>query len=118
MPEQVLSRPHVDARVLIRVGWSQDDEISASDLSEGFAPGARTGPAMIPLVIGNRYLVLWRAYAAGGDFSEVHIADGGNQRSIFGTAVPLSVDGVDGVAIRSVVRQKAGLLSGEIVRVE
>ena len=97
----------------IRAGWSADATIDAADLTDEY----QLSQFILPDGTGNLYLVLWRADADGGDFTEVHIAGAGNSRNLFGAAADLTIDTIPGKAIISATAQKAGLLSGESVRV-
>ena len=74
---------------------------------------------MLPAATGFNNLFIWRSDADGGDPSTVDIGSvvGLVSRVLFGAAVARTYDGVAGQLIVTILRQNAGLLSGETVEV-
>ena len=96
-------------------GFSADTTVTESEVLAGAS--SDTNSVIVPTGTGSLYLFIWRADADGGDPTEVHIAGGGNQRNVFGTASALTVSGVAGQLIVSVNTFNADLTSGETLRV-
>lgn len=101
----------------IVAGWSTDTTVTIGELNVGAAPVLPlTDTVVIPNASGNQYLFVWRADADGGDPTEVHVAGGGNQRNVFGVAIPFTYQSVAGQLIISITTQNASLLSAETLR--
>ena len=97
------------------VGWSADNAVTEAEVLAGASSDSAT--ATLPTGAGNQFLWVWRSNLDGGDPSEVHIAGSLNLRNTLGPAVALTVSGVAGQLIVSVITQNVGLLGGENLRV-
>ena len=96
-------------------GWSADTTVTATEVLAGAS--SDTDTVTLPNATGSQYLWVWRADDDGGDPTEVHIAGGGNQRNLFGTATALTVDSVPGQLIVTVTTANADFLSAENLRI-
>ena len=102
----------------LAVGWSPDPLMSAPAMAAANFDEDEDGAVVIPDETGGSHLYIWRSDEAGGDPTAVSVGSALNWRNIFGPAVPMDFEAVPGQVVVTVVRQNAGLLSGETVEVE
>ena len=100
----------------LRAGWTSMATFSAEDTT--FGPASSGNFVTIPDDTGDKYLVLWRSDAAGGDPVSVHFGGSAlESRATFGRAINVELGGVAGKAIISIDPLKAAITSGTVVEI-
>ena len=100
----------------LRAGWSSEATFAAETTT--FGPASSGNFVTIPDDTGDKYLVLWRSDAAGGDPISLHFGGSAlESRATFGSAFDLALGGVAGKAIISIDPLKAAITSGTVVEI-
>ena len=100
----------------LRAGWSTAATFDAATTTFGPASGGNF--VTVPDDTGDKYLVLWRSDAAGGDPISLHFGGSAlESRATFGSAFDLTLGGVDGKGIISIDPLKAAITSGTVVEI-
>ena len=94
----VLAKP-----ILVAVGWSQDINPTADELTVTSITNTVIVPVQDPndLVGGGGYMLIWRSDAAGGDPTGISFDGAFDMRGGWGAAADLSIDNVPGKVIVS-----------------